>query len=90
MVVGPSRAHAIQKFSLYALFFFIRQVSIRYVLRLGLNPTAYTVPQWDSVSRERRHGATALSYGGLVSSRFGEAVSTPRRTNFRAQFHDLL
>ena len=55
-----------------------------------LNPTAYTVPQWDSVSRERRRGAEAHSYGGLVRSRFGEAVSTSRRTNFRAHFHGLL
>ena len=54
------------------------------------NPTSSAVPQWDSVSRERRRGAEAHSYGGLVRSRFGEAVSTSRRTNFRAQFDDLL
>ena len=51
---------------------------------------SYTVPQKDGVSRERRRGAEAHSYGGLVRSRFGEAVSTSRRTNFRAQFDDLL
>ena len=55
-----------------------------------LNPTRYTVPQKDGVSRERRRGAEAHSYGGLVRSRFGEAVSTSRRTNFRAHFHGLL
>ena len=44
VVVGPGRAHAIQKFSLYALFSFIRQVSIRYVLRLGLKAVYVSPP----------------------------------------------
>ena len=57
---------------------------------IDVNPTSCRVPQWDSVSRERRRGAEAHSYGGLVRSRFGEAVSTSRRTSFRAHFHGLL
>ena len=36
------------------------------------NPTSYTVPQRDGVSRERRCRPDAHSYGGLVRSRFGD------------------